>query len=58
MSRVHATLYVRGGECFVQDNNSTNRTFVNGEPIAVQTEIKLKKGDVLKLSNEEFDFIG
>lgn len=58
VSRVHATLYVRGGECFVQDNNSTNRTFVNGEPIAVQTEIKLKKGDVLKLSNEEFDFIG
>lgn len=58
VSRVHATLYVRGGECFVQDNNSTNRTFVNGEPIAVQTEIKLKKGDVLKLSNEEFEFVG
>ena len=58
VSRVHATIYVRNGECFVQDNNSTNRTFINGEPVAVQTEIKLNKGDVLKLSNEEFDFIG
>lgn len=56
VSRVHATVLKRGGECFVKDNNSTNRTFINGTPIPVQTEIKLKNGDVLKLSNEEFDF--
>lgn len=56
VSRVHATVFKRGGDCFVKDNNSTNRTFINGTPIPVQTEIKLKNGDVIKFSNEEFDF--
>lgn len=56
VSRVHATVYKRGDECFITDNNSTNRTFINGTPIPVQTEIKLKSGDVIKFSNEEFDF--
>ena len=57
VSRVHATIIIRDGSCFVIDNNSTNKTFINNSPIPVQTEIKLKNGDVLKLSNEEFDFI-
>ena len=56
VSRVHATVHFRGGECFLTDNNSTNRTFINGNPVPVQTEIKLKGGDVIKFSNEEFDF--
>lgn len=56
VSRVHATVYKRGSDCFIADNNSTNRTFVNGTPIPVQTEIKLKNGDVIRFSNEEFDF--
>lgn len=57
VSRVHATIIVRDDACFVIDNNSTNKTFINNSPIPVQTEIKLKNGDILKLSNEEFDFI-
>ena len=57
ISRLHATIYNRDGSCFVEDNNSTNRTYINGTPVLPDREIKLKNGDVLKLSDEEFDFI-
>ena len=57
VSRFHATIYRRNDGYYVVDNNSTNRTFVNGSPIPVQTEIRLRNGDILRLSNEEFDFI-
>ncbi len=57
ISRLHATIYYRDGSCFVEDNNSTNRTYINGTPVLPDREIKLKNGDVLKLSDEEFDFI-
>lgn len=57
VSRCHATIYRRSDGCYVSDNNSTNRTFINGSPIPVRTEIKLNNGDVLRLSNEEFDYI-
>ncbi len=57
VSRLHATIYTRNGSCFVEDNNSTNRTYINGTPVLPNREIKLKSGDVLKLSDEEFDFI-
>ena len=57
VSRLHATIYTRNGSCFVEDNNSTNRTYINGTPVLPDREIKLKNGDVLKLSDEEFDFI-
>ena len=56
VSRLHATIYTRSGSCFIEDNNSTNRTYINGTPVIPDRERKLKNGDVLKLSNEEFDF--
>lgn len=56
VSRLHATIYTRSGSCFIEDNNSTNKTYINGTPLIPEREIKLKSGDVLKLSNEEFDF--
>ncbi|MBO4523988.1 MAG: FHA domain-containing protein [Ruminococcus sp.] len=56
VSRHHATIYCRDGSCFIEDNNSTNKTYINGTPIIPEREIKLKDGDVIKLSNEEFDF--
>jgi len=56
VSRVHATIYTRDGSCFIEDNNSTNKTYINGTALLPEREIKLKNGDVLTLSNEEFDF--
>ena len=57
VSRVHATIILRDGGCYIMDNNSTNRTFINSSPILPQTEYSLQGGDVLRLSNEEFDVI-
>lgn len=56
VSRVHAEIRKNGGSCYVVDRNSTNRTFLNGSPIPVKTEIKLSDGDIVKFSNEEFSF--
>lgn len=56
VSRVHAEIRKSGGSCYVVDRNSTNRTFLNGSPIPVNTEIKLSDGDIVKFSNEEFSF--
>ena len=58
VSRIHAIITVKNGNCFISDNRSTNKTYINGSPVPVQTEIPLKDGDVIKLSNVEFDFIG
>ncbi|MDD7266607.1 MAG: FHA domain-containing protein [Lachnospiraceae bacterium] len=54
VSRSHADILVRGGQCFVKDLNSKNGTKVNGQLITVHTEIPLLVGDHLCLGNEEF----
>lgn len=43
VSQVHARLFRRGGDTFVEDLGSTNGTRVNGEPIAEVT--RLRRGD-------------
>lgn len=57
VSRSHADIITRGGQYFVIDLNSKNRTFINDEPLPVQCEIEIKDGDRLKLGNEEFVFM-
>ncbi len=56
VSRVHATIFRREDGYYIRDNNSTNRTFINGTPIQPMTELKLNYGDAVRLSNEEFIF--
>jgi hypothetical protein len=43
VSQVHARLYRRDGEVYLEDLGSRNGTFVNGEPIAAAT--RLRRGD-------------
>lgn len=54
IGRVHAVLYWRSGKVFIEDQNSTNGTFVNDRRITGQTE--LIPGCKIRLSNEEFEF--
>lgn len=51
LSRVHATVYRDGDRVWVVDENSTNGSFVNGEPVRGSGTI-LKNGDVIKIGNE------
>lgn len=55
VSRVHAKLRVRGGVCYIADLGSTNCTYVNGTKLSPNQEVALKKGDKIKISDEEFE---
>lgn len=56
ISRVHAAIHIKDNNYYIQDNNSTNKTFVNKKAILPYKDIKIKDGDILKLANETFIF--
>lgn len=58
VSRTHAKIKVRAGRCYISDLNSTNCTYVNGSKLSPNQEIILSKGDQIKISDEEFEFLG
>jgi pSer/pThr/pTyr-binding forkhead associated (FHA) protein len=49
VSQVHARLYRRDGDAFVEDLGSRNGTFVNGEPIGGAT--RLRRGDQVQFGS-------
>ena len=56
ISRVHAGIICRGDHYYICDNSSRNFTYRNNERLAPDEEVEIFSGDVLKLSNEEFEF--
>lgn len=54
ISRVHVRLFCRPDGLYIEDQNSTNGTYINTKRIPAMTEQKLEKGDVVGLANEEF----
>ena len=54
ISRSHATLIIQNDICYIIDNNSLNKTFLNGVVITPDTKVELKNGDSIRLSNERF----
>lgn len=57
ISRSHANFITRDGEYFVVDTNSTNHTFLNGRLLQSNVETAISHGDIIRLANEEFDFM-
>jgi pSer/pThr/pTyr-binding forkhead associated (FHA) protein len=53
-SRYHAILTWDHGHGYVQDNNSTNGTLLNGQP--VKGPIPLRHGDIIEVGGAEFRF--
>lgn len=58
VSRTHAKIRVRAGKCYIADLGSTNFTYVNGTKLSPNQEVALSKGDKIKISDEEFEFLG
>ena len=58
ISRRHAKIKVRAGKCYISDLGSTNCTYINGTKLSPNQEVALIPGDKIKLSNEEFEYIG
>ncbi len=56
ISRVHASIVCKNSIFYIIDQNSTNRTYVNGVNVPPHVEYRLKDGDEIKLANEFFDF--
>lgn len=54
ISRFHARIDIRGSHYILQDLNSSNGTFVNGERISSAT---LHDGDIVVFGNVEFNFV-
>lgn len=56
VSRVHAKITFEGGAFYIEDQNATNFTFVNGNKVNPGQKVKIANGDKIKLSDEEFEF--
>src|SRR5688572_5816033 len=53
-SRRHAKFSLADGAVWLEDLNSANGTFVNGQRISAK--VRLNSGDRLRFDTEEFDF--
>lgn len=56
ISRGHADIITKNMSFYIMDNNSKNHTYVNGTKVVSQEMCLIQAGDVIKLSNEEFEF--
>ena len=57
LSRSHAKFEVAGNDIFILDLGSTNKTIVNGMPLAPMTKRKLINNDQIKTGNVIFKFL-
>jgi pSer/pThr/pTyr-binding forkhead associated (FHA) protein len=53
-SQIHARIYARAGSYYVEDMNSTNGTFLNGD--RVDGELQLADRDAIEIGDTEFRF--
>jgi pSer/pThr/pTyr-binding forkhead associated (FHA) protein len=49
VSRLHARIYVEGGQYMLEDENSTNFTFLNRQRLAAKTPTPLNDNDEVRL---------
>ena len=56
ISRQHAMIRFENGIAKVEDCNSTNGSWLNGEKLISGDAKRLNDGDIIKLSDEEFEF--
>lgn len=56
VSRMHAKIYVQGGQYLVEDLNSTNFTYVNRQKLAPKTPTAIKDGDEVRFGKVEATF--
>ena len=56
VSRIHAKIRKQGSEYFIEDLNSKNGTWLNGEILNYKTSYPLKKNDKICFADEEYVF--
>ena len=53
----HADIFEDGGAYYITDRNSVNHTYVNGIMAQPMQSVQLDNGTVIRLADEDFDFI-
>lgn len=56
VSRLHAKMLVNNGQYLIEDQNSTNFTFVNKQKLAPKTPTPIKDGDEIRLGRVVMTF--
>ena len=56
VSRNHARITREGGQYYIEDLNSRNGTYLNGELLAYKQKCPVKPGDHLRFAREEYVF--
>ena len=56
VSRFHAKIYNKQGVYYIEDNNSTNKTYVDGIMLAPNEQKLLIKGMIINIAGEEFQY--
>ena len=56
VSRRHLVIYTRADRYYIADQDSTNKTYIDGREISPNQEIEIFPGARIKLANEEFVF--
>lgn len=56
VSRIHANILKRDEKYYIQDNHSTNKTYVNGIAVQSEQEVGITDGDKIILADEPFEF--
>ena len=56
ISHNHANIITKNSRYFIVDNNSTNKTSVDGKVIPKETEVEIFNGTQIRLANEDFTF--
>ncbi len=57
VSRLHATIKIEDGKCLLNDNESSNGTFLNSEQMPPLTPVSLSHRDIIKFDTFEFIFV-
>ena len=57
ISRVHARIIIKDEDVYIEDQNSTNGTYINSVKLEAYEGKPIYIGDIIKLANEEF-FVG
>ena len=57
VSRLHARIEVTEGDYYIEDMNSTNGTYLNGERLEYRQKVKLEVRDRIAFGVEEYIFL-
>jgi pSer/pThr/pTyr-binding forkhead associated (FHA) protein/Mg-chelatase subunit ChlD len=57
VSSLHATIEYKDDYFYLEDQRSTNKTYLNSQEITANQPVKLKSGDIIKFDIFEFKFV-